>query len=135
EIELVSFSWGLTQSGTTTGGGGGAGKAHFQDFHFTQQTTKASPQLMLACASGQHLKSAVLTGRKTGKAQIEFLTIKLTDVLVSSFEEAGSDGEPSPMESVSLNYAKIQLTYRGQDATGKPLPDVNAGWDAKLNKK
>ena len=135
EIELVSFQWGLTQSGTQAGGGGGgAGKVQFQDFHFTQQTQKSSPALMLACASGQHIKGAVLTGRRTGKVQLEFLTIKFTDVLVSSFQEAAG-GDEVPIEEVGLDYARIQVTYRPQDASGKPLGDVNAGWDLKQNKK
>ena len=136
EIELVSFQWGLTQSGAHTGGGGGgAGKAQFQDFHFTQHTQKSSPALMLACASGQHIKGAVLTGRRTGKVQLEFLTIKFTDVLVSSFEEGGHEDDQLPLEQVGLDFARIQVTYRGQDPAGKQLPDVNAGWDLKQNKK
>lgn len=135
EIELVAFSWGLTQSAVQAGGGGGAGKAHFQDFHFTQHTQKASPLLMLACASGQHIKGAVLTGRKTGKTQLEFLTIKLTDVLVSSFEQGASHETDQPIEEVSLNYAKIDVTYRPQSAAGGPGGEVNAGWDLKQNRK
>jgi type VI secretion system secreted protein Hcp len=135
EIELVSFQWGLTQSGTQAGGGGGgAGKVQFQDFNFTQQTQKSSPALMLACASGQHIKGAVLTGRRTGKVQLEFLTIKFTDVLVSSFQEAAG-GDDAPLEAVGLDYARIEVTYRPQDTSGKPLGDVKAGWDLKQNKK
>src|SRR6266545_4738517 len=129
EIELVSFSWGLAQSGTSTGGGGGgAGKAQFQDFHFTQHTQKSSPALMLACASGQHIKGAVLTGRTTGKQPLEFLTVKLTDVLVSSFQEAAHEPD-RPLEEVALDYAKIEFVYRPQGATGKPAAEVAAGWD------
>jgi type VI secretion system secreted protein Hcp len=136
EIELVAFSWGVTQSGTQAGGGGGgAGKAEFHDFHFTQRTQKASPLLMLACASGQHIKGAVLTGRKTGKTQLEFLTIKLTDVLVSSFQEGASHETDQPIEEVALNYARIDVTYRPQAAAGGAGGEVKAGWDLKQNKK
>jgi type VI secretion system secreted protein Hcp len=134
EIELVSFQWGLTQSGTTSGGGGGAGKAQFQDFHFTQKTQKSSPALMLACAGGQHIKGAVLTGRTTGKKQLEFLTVKFTDVLVSSFQEAAHEPD-RPLEEVALGYAKIEVAYRPQGPGAKPAAEITGGWDLKTNKK
>src|SRR5436853_3025508 len=86
EIQLESFSWGETQTGAHGGGGGGgAGKVQMQDLHVTTHISKASPVLMQSCASGKHLKEAVLTARKAGKGQQEFLVIKLTDVLVSSY--------------------------------------------------
>src|SRR5918995_4005319 len=78
EIELLSFSWGLSQAGAGAhGGGGGAGKAAFQDFVFVARVSKASPKLFLTCASGQHVKSVVLSCRRSGGAQLEFLKIKL----------------------------------------------------------
>ena len=134
EIEIVSYSWGVAETGTMApGGGGGVGKANFQDFTFAQRMQISSPPLMLACASGQHLKSAVLTARTAGKAQFEYLTIKFTDVLVSSFQEAGQEGE-RPLESVSLDYAKIEIVYRPQGAAGKSGTEVKSGWDVKANK-
>src|SRR5688572_18436432 len=74
EIDLESWSWGETQSGShATGGGGGAGKVSMQDFHFVMRVNKASPKLLLACASGQHIPSAILTCRKAGGDQQEFV--------------------------------------------------------------
>src|SRR6266542_976170 len=74
EIDVESWSWGESQSGTHgAGGGGGAGKVSMQDFHFVMKVNKASPKLMLACATGQHIKEATLTCRKAGKDQQEFL--------------------------------------------------------------
>lgn len=86
EIDIMSFSWGMKQSGTSaTGGGAGAGKVKMLDFQITKQTDAASPLLMLACANGKHLKEATFVCRKAGGDQLEFLKIKLTDVLVSSY--------------------------------------------------
>ena len=134
ELVLESFGWGVSQSGgATRGGGAGAGKAQFQDLVFVQRTSKASPKLFLACATGQHLKSAILTARKAGKAPLEFLTITLADVLVSSFQETGVAGE-APLETVSLAFARIEIAYRAQAATGKPAPALKAGFDLKANK-
>src|SRR5262249_20296840 len=76
EIDLLSWSWGEHQSGTHgAGGGGGAGKVSMGDFHFVMHINKASPKLMLACADGEHIRKAVLTCRKAGTEQQEFLKI------------------------------------------------------------
>src|SRR5687768_11570509 len=90
EIQVLSFGFGESQSGTMAfGGGGGAGKVQMQDFHFLMNVNKASPKLFLACATGQHLKNAVLTARKAGKNQEDYLKVSLNDVLISSFQTNG----------------------------------------------
>jgi type VI secretion system secreted protein Hcp len=133
EIELVSFQWGVTHSGGRPGSGGGAGKAQFKLFEFLMRVNKASPQLFLACASGKHIKEASLSVRKAGKEQLEYLKIKFTDVLVSSFDE--SAGAEQPEEAVAFSFAKIQLEYLSQQATGKPGGSIDAGWDLSKNVK
>jgi type VI secretion system secreted protein Hcp len=136
EIEILSYSWGLSQSGTMAfGGGGGAGKVQFQDFHFTNVVSKASPSLFLKCATGEHIKEATLTVRKAGGEQQDFLIIKLNDALVSSYQSDGSSGDNLPTDSVSINYAKIEYTYKEQKEDGSLGGEVSAGWDLKANKK
>ena len=91
EIEVLSWSWGATNAGTTaSGGGGGAGKASFQDLHFTSSVHKGSTQLFLKCATGEHIKFGVLTVRKAGGTPqaFDYLKFVLTDVLVSSYQPA-----------------------------------------------
>jgi type VI secretion system secreted protein Hcp len=136
EIDVLSFSWGATQSGTFAGGGGGgAGKVAMQDFHFTMLHSKASPALMLACAQGDHIKSAILTCRKAGKEQQEFLKITMSDCIVSSFQTGGSaGGNVIPTDQVSLNFAKIEHEYKEQDATGKLTGSVKKSFDLKTVK-
>jgi type VI secretion system secreted protein Hcp len=134
ELDVEAFSWGLTQ--TTAGGGGGgggAGKASFSDFSFVARSTTASPQLFLACASGKHLKEAVFTARRPGKAAVEFLTITFTDVLISSYQESGSSDVPQ--DAVSFNFSKIKVEFTPTGAKGTPGTPVVAGWDLKANKK
>ncbi len=134
-IDVESWSWGETSSGSASGGGGGAGKVSMGDFAFTARLSKASPALLLACASGKHFKSAVLTARKAGKAQLEFLTFTLSDLLISSYQAAGSEGgEVEAMDAVSLNFSKIEMEYRPQGADGKLGDPVRAGWDVKQSK-
>lgn len=109
-IQIESWSWGVSQSGSAQagGGGGGAGKVSMQDFHFTMKANKASPKLFLGCATGQHIKKAVLTARKAGGTQEEYLVLTMSDVLISSYETGGSSGEGAPTDQVSLNFAKIE---------------------------
>jgi type VI secretion system secreted protein Hcp len=135
EIEVESFSFGLSNTGRAgaAGSGGGAGKVAFQDFHFTAVVSKASPNLMLACAAGQHIKSATLTGRLAGKAELEFMTLKLSDVLVSGFQDGGSiDG--APLDQVTLNFAKVEFGQRAGNPDGTLAAPLVQGWDIAVNK-
>jgi type VI secretion system secreted protein Hcp len=135
EIQLEAFSWGEAVAAPHLGAAGGAaGHVEMRDFSFTMLVNKASPKLMLACATGKHLKEAVLTARRAGKAQQEFLVIKLSQVLVSSYETAGSAGGISPIDQVSLGYSKIELEYRPQKSDGSLDAPVTAGWDLIHNK-
>ena len=137
EVVVESFGWGETQSGSfAAGGGGGAGKVSMQDFHFVTRMSKASPKLFLACASGQHLKSAVLTGRRGGKEQAEFLKWAFTDVLITSYQTAGgTDDGAVPMDSVSLGFSRIEVEFQERRPDGSSAGPVKAGWDLKGNQQ
>jgi type VI secretion system secreted protein Hcp len=139
EIEIESFSLGLTNTGSFSqapGAGGGSGKVNFQDVHFTKQLDSSSPLLALACAIGQHIKEALLVCRKAGGDQQEYLKIKLSDCLVSSYQEGGHGGDNLiPTDQFSINFAKVSYEYLPQDATGKVGNAVRSGYDLKANKK
>jgi type VI secretion system secreted protein Hcp len=136
EIDVLAWSWGLSQSGTThTGTGGGAGKVNVQDISFTKWVDKSSPVLFLDCASGKHIKEATLTVRKAGEKPLEYLKIKLTDLLVSSISTGGSGGEDRLTENVTLNFAQVQVTYTPQKADGGGDAAVVNGWDIQKNVK
>ena len=135
EVEVLSWSWGVSQTGSMgPGGGGGAGKPSFLDFHFTHHVDKASPALMRACATGEHIKGATITNRKAGKEQQEFLIIKMNDILITSVQPALSGGE-IVVESVSLKLGKVDLEYRPQKADGSLDAGVHFKYDIKLNKE
>jgi type VI secretion system secreted protein Hcp len=116
------------------GGGGGAGKANFSDFNFTHTVDAASPNLALYCASGKHIPSVVVTNRKAGDKPLEYLVFKLSDVLITGVQLSGAS--EVPLESVSMNYTKVEYKYFKQDAKGAadggPVP---FGWDIKANVK
>jgi len=138
EIDVQSWTWGVSNSGSPSGGGGGggAGKASFEDFHFVTRISTASPPLFLACATGTHIKQANLIGSRDsakGKAT-DFLKYRLHDVTVSSLGQTDSDANP-PGEHFSLNYAKVEVSYTPQNPLGKMTAPVTAGFDLKANKK
>ena len=116
------------------GGGGGEGKATFHDFSFTHHVDKASPVLMKACATGQHIKEATITVRKAGKGQQEFLIIKMNDVLITSVSPSGAGDAPSTAEHVALQFAKVDLEYRPQKADGSLDVGLHFKYDIKSNK-
>jgi type VI secretion system secreted protein Hcp len=138
-VEIDSFSLGLSHPGSfALGTGGSTGKASFQDVHFTTKVNKASPNLMMACATGKHLSKVTLHVRKaTGDGgQQEYMTVKLEDVLVSSWQSGGHSGDESlPSDQFSLNYAKIEIVYKPQDEKGALGADVTGRYDIKAQTK
>jgi len=119
EIDVLSWSWGVSQTGThAAGGGGGAGKVSFSDFSIVKFVDKASPQLMLATCHGQHISEATFAGRSSGGDQVEFLKIKLTDVLISGVQPGGSAGDQPALEQVSFSFGGSEITTYQQDPKG-----------------
>ena len=134
EIEVLSWSWGVSNASTgQRGGGGAASKASFHDLSFTHHIDKASPGLLRGCATGQHLKEATITHRKAGKGQQEYLIVKMNDVIITSVRNGDTDAGPH-VESVSLAFAKVDLEYRPVKPDGSLDAGVHFKYDIKANK-
>ena len=136
QIDVLSWSWGMSNHGKThVGSGGGSGKVNVQDVSLTKYVDSSSPNLMLACCNGEHFDSAVLTVRKAGgKEPVEYVQIKMTEVFITSVSTGGSEGEERLTENVSLNFAKVELDYIPQDDKGRPGTKMPFGWDIAANK-
>ena len=118
-IDLLAWSWGVSNSGTThMGGGGGSGKANFQDISVTKYIDAGSHALLGACATGEHFLKAVLTVRKAGKTQQPYVTITMEEVMIVAVSTGGSGGEDRLTENVTLNFAKVKFEYFQQDDKG-----------------
>lgn len=135
EIDVLSWSWGMSQSGTThVGGGGGAGKVKVQDINIVKHVDKASPNLMLACCNGKHYKEALLTVRKAGEKPLEYIKITMKEVIVTSVTTGGSGGEDRLTENVTLNFAEFKFEYQPQSAKGGKEGGAKiAAWDIAQN--
>jgi len=134
EIEVLAFSWGVTNAANIGGGGSGAGRATFHDLSFTHTIDKASPKLLEACATGAHLKEGTITRRKSGKGQEEYLIIKMNDIIITSVSLSDSSSGGTGAESVSLAFAKVDLEYKPQKADGSLEPGIHFKFDIKANK-
>lgn len=127
EIQIESFSFGVSNIGSVGQGGGlGSGKANFQDFSFHKRADLASPMLMQKCAQGEHIKTAVLTARKAGKNPQDYYKITFSDILISGFDNTGSGHDATPMEHCTLQFTKIEFEYKPQKADGS-LGSVSKG--------
>lgn len=111
QIEILSFSWGVSQAGGFSyGSGGTSAQANLQDLSLSFRHGPASPKLMLHCATGKHITTAVLTCLRASDKPEKYLEITLTDVVISSYQTGGS-GDDMPIESMSLNFAEIKEEY------------------------
>lgn len=122
EIDILAWSWGMSQNGTThMGSGSGAGKVNVQDISFTKYVDLASTVLMQKCTLGDHITEGTLTVRKAGGSQLEYIVITMKDIIVSSVSTGGSGGEDRLTENVSLNFGEYKIVYTEQ------TPDGGAG--------
>ena len=134
EIQLLSYSFGATQPGSAgLGGGAGVGKVQLHDFHFTKHTDKASPKLFAACASGKHTPSVILTCRKAGGSQQEYMKVTFSEVIISSHSISQDTGSTLPVENYTMNFTKIEFEYKPQDEKGNLGGVVKASHDAAKN--
>lgn len=136
EIEVLSWSWGATQSGTThQGSGGGSGRVEVQDLTVTKFLDKSSPALFLHTCNGHHIPTAVLTLRKAGGAKaLEYFKVTMENVIITSYRTGGSSSDDRVTESVTLNFGTAKVEYVPQNKDGGGLPSIQKGWDISANK-
>jgi type VI secretion system secreted protein Hcp len=133
EIEISSWSWGLTNAANISGGGMGVGKARFGEISFTHKFDKASTVLAKHCAAGKHFSTAKLTSRKAGEGQKDFLIITLKEVFITNISiNAQTGGEVN--ETFSCNYKDIEIAYKAQDGKGGLTGEVKFGFDIGATK-
>lgn len=134
EIDILAWSWGMSNAGSFhMGGGGGSGKANFQDLSCTKWLDKSSPTLQLYCANGDHFPKATLTVRKAGKKPLEYMIIEMENVLITSVSTGGSGGEDRLTENVTLNFEKVAVKYTEQKDTGDAGEKKEFKWNIGAN--
>ncbi|MBX3679380.1 Hcp family type VI secretion system effector [Cognatazoarcus halotolerans] len=133
-VDVLAWSWGLSQSGTThMGSGGGAGKVNVQDLSFTKYVDASSHALIMACCKGTHYDQALLTVRKAGDNPLEYIKITMKEVMVTSLSTGGSGGEDRLTENVTLNFAEVKYEYTKQAVKGGKDTTMTAEWNIAEN--
>jgi type VI secretion system secreted protein Hcp len=126
-IQVLSWNWSCSNPGSSAGVP--TGTVTFTGLEVSTPVSAASPVLMMACATGKPIPKAILHVRKAGTQQ-EYLTITLTDVMVSSWSTSSNRGtqllsdagdDPQPTESLSLNFTKIEYKYIPYDSNSAPV--------------
>lgn len=135
EIDVLSWSWGVENLTSEAAGnvGGAAGKASSSDLNFSHSIDLASPSLIKACASGRHIKEAVVTVQKAGPEPQEFLVIKLYEVIVTSVETGVDTLQNSVTENVSISFSRIEFVYTEQKPDGTLGGSNRVLWDIISN--
>lgn len=134
EIDVLSWDWGVTQSGSLHEGlGGGSGKADVQDLSIVKYVDKSSADLLLKCLNGELLVKAVLTVRKAGESPVDYLAITISPVLVTSVSTGGDGGLDRLTEMVTLNFAKVKFAYTPQKDDGSADATIETTWNIETN--
>ncbi|MCC5984973.1 MAG: type VI secretion system tube protein Hcp [Rhodobacteraceae bacterium] len=136
-IDLLDWSWNMTQSGTThTGTGGGSGRCNVGDINFTKKVDLATTDLIKACVTGRHIPKAVLHVQKAdGDAQLEYFKVEMKTIIVSSYTTgSGKESDDTVYENLSMNFREFKVVYTQQSETGTKVGDTEAAYDIATNK-
>jgi type VI secretion system secreted protein Hcp len=133
-IDVLAWSWGMSQSGSMhIGSGGGAGRVNVQDLSLTKYVDASTPILMQFCATGEHVDKVELHLRKAGKEQMVYLKLTLTKAIITNVSTGGSGGEDRLTENLTINFAKYKIEYFPQDDTGAAAAAIDSGYNIELN--
>lgn len=134
EIDILAWSWGMSQSGSMhMGKGGGSGKVSVQDINVTKWIDSSSHDLIRKCCNGAHFDKAILTVRKAGSDPLEYLVITMKEIIVTSVSTGGSGGEDQLTENVSLNFKEFEVVYTPQMADGSGGAAKDFAWNIAEN--
>jgi type VI secretion system secreted protein Hcp len=134
QIDVLAWSWGLSQSGDVhTGGGGGSGKVSVQNLSITKYVDWSSVALIDNCCNGTHIKNATLYVRKAGGKPLEYIVIEIKEIIVASISTGGSGSEDRLTEHVTFNFAEFDFLYKEQATDGTEKRKKNFGFNIPAN--
>ena len=134
EIDVLAWSWGLSETVSASGGGGGAGRTKIESLSIEKLVDLASPLLLSFSAQGKHISDGILATRKPSKVADDFLLFKMTDVIVTSVHMTASKETDQPAENIILNFGKLEFDYRPTKQDGSLGPVTSFKWDVAANK-
>lgn len=131
-IDVNSFSWGVSNSGSVVSGGGSSGSPVFSPFSWTQNLDMSVPSLFVGVASGDYYRNATLDVQRTdGRSADVFFRMSFDNVLLTRLNINGAGDLPGV--AAAFDYSKITMTYWPQNANGSLGNPVVGGWDLTIN--
>ena len=131
-IMLDSFSWGVARNvslphrGEDTREGA---EPNLAEVVVTKRKEKASPQLWQEAVGGTFKTKTTIRFTTTTDGKVEnYLEYELTDTGLSSYSVGTGGRDDVPMESLTLNFAKVAWKYGAVDAKTNKTP-IAVGWD------
>src|SRR5580698_7007608 len=135
EIDILAWSWGASNSGNAhVGGGAGAGKVDVQDVSVTKWLDLSSTSIHNAVCVGKHIPEVTLVVRKAGEKPLEYFTLTMKEVFVTSISVGGSGGEDRLTENITLNFSKFKVQYKEQLDSGGAGASPEYSHDIAANK-
>lgn len=131
EIELHSWSWGASNPVHMAGSGMSAGKVSFADISISKPVDKSSAKLLELCCTGKHVTKGIIScAKSTGdKSPGDYLTIKMEEIAITSYQGGGSSGEATGAESISMAFVKCEYDYKIQGKDGTLTAAGSVSWD------
>jgi type VI secretion system secreted protein Hcp len=135
EIDIQSFSWGMSHPVSSSGTGQSMGESSASDLSVMKLVDRASPNLMKFCMNAKVFPEVLLTCRKRGETPIDYMKIKMKNALISSVQNSGA-AEGGPLsESVSFAFTAVEVEYTPQKDDGSADGAVTMKWDYAKNKE
>ncbi len=136
-VEVTSWTQGIqqpTSATASTAGGHSAGRCEHAPMSFGKDLDKSSVYLYEACSAGYAYDVEIQFFRASGTVRTNYLTIKLTDAIVSDISSRVPESG-LPAEAFAIKYSKITWEYKGSktDGSANVGRDVG-GWDLSMNK-
>lgn len=136
-MEITSWSQSIRQpksATASTAGGHTSERCEHGEMLFTKDLDISSPYIWEACSAAYAYDVEIEFYRAQGTTRTMYLSIKLTDAIVSSVNPS-VEAEGLPHETMGLKYAKVVWNYKGSTTQGKDNVGNNiGGWDLGLNK-
>ena len=135
--DLMSFSQAIHKSGAgATGAARRRGTVLLDDIHCTKLLDKSSPKIAEAVCLGKVFPKVEIQVKvsTTNSGRETYYKYELKNVLVSSYNVSGGD-QDKPVETFSLNFEEIKVTYTEMDEKGTKKGDVAYGWKVEEGTK
>ena len=133
-IDICAWTWGLAQPISSFLNTRTCGKVSVGNIQVGKFIDRSSPRLITMCCQGTRFKEALLVIRSAGGSKpVESLKIRLKNGLISSYDIMAGKGNERLRETLSFNFAEIEVEYTPQKQDGSAAPSILSMWNIPKN--